>query len=250
MSLGQFAPGSAKAKRRATRPPNKRMQLTKLRAAPVWRAEVPPCASAGQRDGGTASQLIRSVIRTYGPAGRGESEPDACCTVRRRMEDMMRFSWSMILLAGVLAAPSASTGAQATDEAAIRARVQEYVAAFNRGDAKAAASVYALDGTHTYAFGFTHRGRAAIEKGLAALLAGPFKGTHLTITTEAIRFLTPAIAVEEESFEVSGVKTATGAEQPPVKGLCLDILQKQGDVWFAVAVQCLVPPPPAEAPQK
>jgi len=40
------------------------MQLTKLRAAPVWQAEVPPCAPAGQTDGGTASQLIRSVRRT------------------------------------------------------------------------------------------------------------------------------------------------------------------------------------------
>jgi hypothetical protein len=40
------------------------MQLTKLRAAPVLRAEVPPCAPAGLMDGGTASQLIRSVRRT------------------------------------------------------------------------------------------------------------------------------------------------------------------------------------------
>ena len=44
--------------------PNKRMQLTKLRAAPVLRTEVPPCAPAGRMDGGTASQLIRSVGRT------------------------------------------------------------------------------------------------------------------------------------------------------------------------------------------
>ncbi len=44
--------------------PNKRMQLTKLRAAPVLRAEVPPCAPAGETDGGTASQLIRGVRRT------------------------------------------------------------------------------------------------------------------------------------------------------------------------------------------
>ena len=43
---------------------NKRMQLTKLRAAPVRQAEVPPCAPAGWMDGGTASQLIRSVRRT------------------------------------------------------------------------------------------------------------------------------------------------------------------------------------------
>jgi len=50
-------------------PPNKRMQLTKLRAAPVRQAEVPPCAPAGQMDGGTASQLIRSVGRTPGVVG-------------------------------------------------------------------------------------------------------------------------------------------------------------------------------------
>jgi hypothetical protein len=42
-------------------PPNKRMQLTKLRAAPERQDRVPPCASAGKTDGGTASQLIRSV---------------------------------------------------------------------------------------------------------------------------------------------------------------------------------------------
>ena len=45
-------------------PPNKRMQLTKLRAAPVRQAEVPPCAPAGETDGGTASQLIRGVRPT------------------------------------------------------------------------------------------------------------------------------------------------------------------------------------------
>jgi hypothetical protein len=44
--------------------PNKRMQLTKLRAAPELQAEVPPCAPAGQTDGGTASQLIRDVRPT------------------------------------------------------------------------------------------------------------------------------------------------------------------------------------------
>jgi hypothetical protein len=43
---------------------NKRMQLTKLRAAPERQDKVPPCAPAGQLDGGTASQLIRGVRRT------------------------------------------------------------------------------------------------------------------------------------------------------------------------------------------
>ena len=50
--------------------PNKRMQLTKLRAAPVLRAEVPPCAPAGRAHGGTASQLIRGVRPTRGSSTR------------------------------------------------------------------------------------------------------------------------------------------------------------------------------------
>ena len=40
------------------------MPLTTLWAAPVRQAEVPPCAPAGKTNGGTASQLIRSVGRT------------------------------------------------------------------------------------------------------------------------------------------------------------------------------------------
>ncbi len=41
-------------------------ELTKLRAAPVLQAEVPPCAPAGVMGGGTAS-LIASVGPTLEP---------------------------------------------------------------------------------------------------------------------------------------------------------------------------------------
>ncbi len=44
--------------------PNKGMKLTKLRAAPVRRAEVPPCARSVQSGAGTASQLIPGVRPT------------------------------------------------------------------------------------------------------------------------------------------------------------------------------------------
>jgi hypothetical protein len=55
--------------------PNKRMQLTKLRAAPVLQAEVPPCAPADTTDGGTASQLIRSVGWTNSRDREGNDTP-------------------------------------------------------------------------------------------------------------------------------------------------------------------------------
>jgi hypothetical protein len=62
---GRSPSGHTTILKNGARPPNKRMQLTKLRAAPVLRAEVPPCAPAGEMDGGTASQLIRSVRWTW-----------------------------------------------------------------------------------------------------------------------------------------------------------------------------------------
>jgi hypothetical protein len=62
---------------RCTGRPNKRMQLTKLRAAPVWQPEVPPCAPAGEIDGGTASQLIRSVRLTTGDGEERDVPTDA-----------------------------------------------------------------------------------------------------------------------------------------------------------------------------
>jgi hypothetical protein len=49
--------------------PNNAMQLTKLRAAPVLQAEVPPCARR-LREPRTASQLIASVGPTMGERGR------------------------------------------------------------------------------------------------------------------------------------------------------------------------------------
>jgi hypothetical protein len=67
--LGCIRPDNADNgdRRRAKELPNNAMQLTKLRAAPVLRAEVPPCARAARTDAGTASQLIASVRRT-GPS--------------------------------------------------------------------------------------------------------------------------------------------------------------------------------------
>lgn len=154
---------------------------------------------------------------------------------------------SLAALAMLGAGVPGVTLAQEAAEAAIRARVDEYVAAHNRGDAKGAAAIYSQEGTHTYALGFTHRGRLEIEKGLGELLAGPLKGTQIAITPERIRLLGETVAVEEATFLVSGLKTGTGAQAGDVKGLCLGVYQKQGQRWFAAAVQCMVPPP-APAP--
>jgi uncharacterized protein (TIGR02246 family) len=136
---------------------------------------------------------------------------------------------------------------QKSVEAEIRERVEQYELAYNAGDADAVAAIYAVDGTHTYALGFTHRGRLEIAKGLKEMFAGPMKGTRIMLTPLHIRAVSADVAVEEASFSLTGLKDPGGSALPPVNGFCLGVYQKQGDRWFAVAVQCMVPPPPPPA---
>jgi uncharacterized protein (TIGR02246 family) len=133
-----------------------------------------------------------------------------------------------------------------TIEQAIRDRVRQFEAAHNAGDAEAVAAIYAVDGTHTYALGITHRGRAEIAQGLREQFAGPMKGTRISITPLHIRPLSSDVAVEEASFSLSGLRDPSGKALPPVEGLCLGIHQKIGEQWYAAAVQCMVPPPPLQ----
>ena len=146
-------------------------------------------------------------------------------------------------LVGLALMLSTSVFGQQSVEEAIRNRVKQYVAAYNAGDADAVAAIYATDGTHTYALGFTHRGRTEIAKGLKEQFAGPMKGTSISITPLHIRAISSQVAVEEASFVVSGLKDPSGTAVPPINGFCLGVYQKKGNQWFAVAVQCMVPPP-------
>jgi len=132
---------------------------------------------------------------------------------------------------------------QVSAEDAIQARVRQYEAAYNAGDADAVAAIYAADASHTFATGLTLHGRAGIARGLKEMMAGPMKGTRISLTPLRIRPISPTVAVEEASFSMSGLKDASGALMPPVSGLCLGVYQKQDTEWFAAAVQCMVPPP-------
>lgn len=130
---------------------------------------------------------------------------------------------------------------QEPDKSEIIERVRELENAYNRGDAKAYAAVYDVNGTHTYANGITHRGRKEIEEGLIESFAGPMKGTQMKITPEVIKFTGDNVAIEEATFVLTGLKMPDGTDVPAIKGICLAVYQKQEKDWFAVAVQCMVP---------
>jgi uncharacterized protein (TIGR02246 family) len=84
---------------------------------------------------------------------------------------------------------------------AIFKNAQAFAEAFQKGDAKALAAFWVADGDYTDETGHLYKGRAAIEKAFTGLFAEN-KGLKLRINSEALRFLTPDVAVEDGVTEV------------------------------------------------
>jgi uncharacterized protein (TIGR02246 family) len=89
-----------------------------------------------------------------------------------------------------------SKSSAADDEKAIRSTADEFVKAFNAGDAKAISSEWAADADYTDELGVSHHGRAAIEEYYSKLFK-EHKGGSIAIKIESIRFLGPNVAIEK-----------------------------------------------------
>lgn len=141
----------------------------------------------------------------------------------------------LVLLAAILMSQPCKGVAQDPREEAIRQKVKEYESAWNRADANAAAAVYAEDGIHFYINGEKHQGRNQIEEGLQAFFSGPLKGSQIQLITDNIHFPADDIAVEEESFLL------TGSDGMKLSGKCLAVYRLHQQQWLAYAIQCMLP---------
>jgi len=127
----------------------------------------------------------------------------------------------------------------AADEAAIRNAVEAYLAAFNRGDAKAVAANWAEDGEYVSPSGRRFKGRPAILAEFQAYFAES-KGQRIEISNPAIRFLAPNVAVEE------GTARVIRAGQQPTETRYLAIHVKQHGAWKLDSVrETVIPTPPS-----
>jgi uncharacterized protein (TIGR02246 family) len=159
----------------------------------------------------------------------------------RQMKKIKISTIAGIILFGIILTFPDHCFSQKPDKSEIITRVKELENAYNAGDAKAYAAIYAVNGSHTYANGITHRGRKEIEEGLLESFSGPMKDTQMKITPEVITFAADNVAVEEASFVLTGLKMPDGTDVPPVRGSCLAVYQKEDKEWFAVSVHCMVP---------
>lgn len=147
---------------------------------------------------------------------------------------------AILLLAPLLTAPlliaqSESKQTENADSAAIRKTIDDFLAAFNRHDAKGWAAPFLEDGDFTNVTGLTRHGRNEVEERFAKLFATTLKDAHRTCTVRHIRFITPDIAAVDAEWELLGSRASDGSENPVRKGLFTWVMVKQGGKWqFAV----------------
>jgi uncharacterized protein (TIGR02246 family) len=115
---------------------------------------------------------------------------------------------------------------QSADEMAIRKAVEAYVAAFNKGDAKALAALWAPEAVYTNPL--TNEdvvGREAIEGQFAGIFEGA-KGARLESTTLSIAFVSPNVAVEQ------GLAKVILADQVPEESQYSAVYVKRDGQWL------------------
>ena len=135
---------------------------------------------------------------------------------------MRTFVWSWILVVPVFSSSllwaqdressvaKASSSSRSHDEATIRANVDAFVKAYNAGDAKAVANLFAPEAQVIDEDGKTSLGRDAIEKTFAGIFADSPKA-RIRVDIESIRFVGSGLAIE-----TGRAKTTEPGENPDI----------------------------------
>ncbi len=172
---------------------------------------------------------------------------------------MLLFALSMALAAGVIAAGVITAGVitagvitaraiaaepepQPNEEAAVKAVADAYIAAYNRGDAKALANLWSEKGDWITPAGQRAHGREAIEKQLESLFADN-QGGQLEMAESSVRFVTPDVAVDE------GIVGVIRPEQEVKASAYIAVVVKQDGQWKVDSLRgTAIPEAPAPAP--
>jgi len=125
-----------------------------------------------------------------------------------------QFNWraALVVALAIAACPSANAqaadssannvmigiapGGSSADEQAIRATAEEFVKAFNAGDAATIGQEWATDAVYTDESGAEYHGRDAIQQEYVTLFK-EHPGATITVDIDSIRFFGPDIAIEK-----------------------------------------------------
>lgn len=137
-----------------------------------------------------------------------------------------------VMLTAIVSADAAENGKPGggPDESAIRAAVDSYVAAYNRGDAKAVAACWSENADWVSPTGQRFQGRQAIEREMQAMFADN-KGLKIEVIEPTIRLLTPDAALEEGTVRV------IRPGEPPSKSTYVAVHAKKNGRWKLESVR-------------
>lgn len=116
-----------------------------------------------------------------------------------------------------------------------------FIAAFNKGDAKAVAAFWAEDATYTDQVGHEYNGRAAIQK-LYEKVFDARKGAKLAIHLTASKQVAPEVVLNDGYTEVT---PADGGPATTARFSAV-LVKKDGD-WYLQSVRDSVAAPPSNA---
>jgi len=150
-----------------------------------------------------------------------------------------------ILVFAALAVLPSLAAAQG-DEAAIRKVSADFLAAWNKDDAKAMAATFAPDADAINPSGRVAKGRAEIEKLFTDEHAGPFKATTYTAANMSVRILAPTVATEDWDAAIDGMHDPSGKALPTFKHHVALVFVKKAGGWLVVSARpyAFLPAPP------
>jgi uncharacterized protein (TIGR02246 family) len=138
--------------------------------------------------------------------------------------------------------------AHARDEAVIRRIIQDEVAAWNAGDAKAYARHFAPDGTFTNIYGMVFEGRDEFEQRHAETFGSFFKGSQRRETIRRLKFIASTVALLDVDTEVRGFGPMPPGVATPQDGALRTRLQqvlvKQQSRWWIASYHNVAISPP------
>ena len=167
--------------------------------------------------------------------------------MRARSRVVLSLGLAAVLVAGGLVADgrapadaeAGKAAAKEQKEQPAKARRAAFIAAFEKGDAKAVAAFWTPDATYVDQVGREYKGRAAIEQLYEKVFAAR-KGAKLAIHVTSAKQLTPEVALEDGVTEVTPAEggLATTARFSAV------LVKKDGE-WYVQSIRDAVAHPPS-----
>lgn len=157
----------------------------------------------------------------------------------------MRTVLTTALMATLSFTAFAQAPAGGADEAAIRRLAQQHDEARNKGDWKALSGLFTEDADQLTSAGEWRRGRAEIEKGVAQIMAGTYKGGKFVTTIDKVRMVAPTVAMADGTFEIQNI--GSGGTR---RGRTTYTLVKSGGAWRIAASRTMVPTPVGATPSR